>query len=142
MTGQNIQPTQPEPQTNLNPQPQPQPLKKEGECCGRTASEGGCSKKEVLFTIATIVGAILLLIGLLALAGYLAPNAGGGTVGTLLRQLNEVATFVAAKAGSELFTLTVFSLAFGAGFTLTGSVGLCIDRCEQREEALKQAPAQ
>jgi len=111
------------------------PPKKGPTCCGRKVSRCDCLSKKIFFVIATVVGSILLILGLLALIGYCAPASGGGII---LQKLNAAATFVAAKLGSDLFTLSLFTVAIGFGFTLSGSVGLGLEHCQNRAKVKEQ----
>ena len=99
---------------------------------GREVSRCSCISQKTLFTIMTIVGSILLILGVIALAGYFAPTSGGGFA-DLLQKINSTGNFVATKLGSDLFTLSMFTVSFGAAFTFCGSVGLCINKCEHND---------
>jgi uncharacterized membrane protein YkgB len=104
---------------------EPPKEKEAATCCGRKVTTVECISKKTAFTVATIIGSILLVLGLLALAGYFAPA--GGNAASLLQKLNTVATFVATKLGSDLFTLAMFATAIGGALTLTGVIGLYIE---------------
>lgn len=101
-------------------------------CCGRKFTLCNCCSTNKLFIITTVVGALFLALGLLAFGGHFASTA-GGNLGTILQKINEVATFVAAKLGSDLFTIATFTTAMGAAFTALGSVGLCVNKCAPKE---------
>lgn len=103
---------------------------KKPTCLGREVSLCNCISKRTLYSITTIFGTLLLIAGVLALAGHFAPASGNGLV-TFLQQVNSVATIVATKLGSDLFTLSVFTAAFGTAFTLTGGVGLFVEYHQQ-----------
>jgi hypothetical protein len=107
-----------------------QPQAQEGVCCGRKASLCHCISAKTLFTITTIVGAALLVLGVLAIIGYCAPASGGGSA--VLQKIHFAASLVATKMGSDLFTLAMFATSFGTALTLTGVVGLCIERRSQK----------
>ena len=102
----------------------------ESTCCGRKFTRCSCINPKTLFTICLIVGSILLLAGILALAGYCAPQAAAGAGQTLKSAL----TFVSTKMGTDPFLLACFTAAFGTAFTLTGAIGLGITKHQRHPD--------
>ena len=94
-------------------------------CCGRKISLCDCITPKQLFIISGIVGGILLVLGLLALAGTFAPQT-GGSVTTIVQNLKNATEIVASGLGTDAFTLSIFTASFGAAFTFSGIVGFII----------------
>jgi uncharacterized membrane protein YkgB len=113
------------------------PVNRKPTCCGKKIVTCDSTAKKTFFIIATLIGAILLILGLLALAGYFAPSAGGG-VATVLQKLNTAATFVASSLGSDLFTISILAVSIGGACALGGAVGLCVNRCQNHAKATQE----
>lgn len=114
--------------------PKTQEFKKEGELNGRKASCCRGSSTRALLIIATVVGSVLLVLGLIALAGYFAPQGGAGGFAEFLHKVNTVTTNIATSMGSDPFLLVMFTTAFGVGFTTLGTGGLISLKCRKPQE--------
>lgn len=79
--------------------------------------------QKTLFTVALVIGVILLLFGALALAGHFAPLEGTGA----LQQFQSALNFVAESMGTDPFLLAIFTASFGAAFTFVGTVGVIVE---------------
>lgn len=100
---------------------------KDPTCCGRKVSLCHCISSRKIFAISALTGAILLTLGLLALGGSCtAPPT--GPFGTFLQRINSLATWIASKLGSDVFTVSIYTASIGAGFTFAGVVGYSLSR--------------
>ncbi len=98
---------------------------KSSGCCGKKVSQ--CLTKKTFATAAVVVGVILLVFGALGLMAHFTPAACNSSV---MLNIKSAALAFAAKVGSDLLTLTIFTTSFGAGFVLCGTVGLIVDKCQ------------
>lgn len=88
-----------------------------------------CSSKKI-FIISTVVGGILLIFGLLALAGTCSPG-GNGALTTLLQKFKYAAEFVGTKLGVDALQLSIFLTSFGGGFFFCGFTGSALRSCQK-----------
>jgi uncharacterized membrane protein HdeD (DUF308 family) len=102
-----------------------EPPEKQPRCCGRKVSLCTSTTANTLFSIALIVGAILLIAGVLGLVGHFSPPTGASAA---LQSIRNGALLVATHLSSDLFTLSMFTTAIGTAFTLTGAVSLLVNR--------------
>lgn len=92
--------------------------------CGRKVSLCDCTSIKTVYTTAAVAGLVLLVIGIVALIGHLAPTTAGGTGSPILQKLNAAVTFVSNQLGTDPLILVTFPTAFGFGLGITGIVGI------------------
>ena len=105
-----------------------EPPEKQPRCCGRKVSLCTSMTTKTFFSISLVVGALLLIAGVLGLVGSSSPITGTSAT---LQSIRSGAFLVATHLSSDLFTLAMFTTAIGAAFTLTGAVSLGIDPRQQ-----------
>jgi len=71
------------------------------------------------------MGALLLILGSLALAGHCAPSINSSPI---LNHLNQGLNFVAEQLGTDPLILVAFPLAIGGALLFTGIAGLVAER--------------
>ncbi len=96
----------------------------EGTFCGRKASLCNCISTETVYTVASVIGLALLIIGIVGLIGHCAPTTAAGTGSPLLQKLNAAVTFVSMQIGTDPLILVSFPTAFGIALSVTGVVSI------------------
>ena len=96
----------------------------ESTFCGREVSLFDCISIKTVYTVTTIIGIALLIIGIVGLIGHCAPTTAAGTGSPIFQKLNAAVCFVSTRLGTDPLILVAFPTAFGIALSVTGCVGI------------------